>query len=144
MTDLIRAELLKLRSTRMLRWMAASTLGIVAVNVALNVQLAGRGDAPPLTSADGAEAVFASAGTGMTLMLVVGILSIAGEFRHGTATPTFLVTPRRDRVVLAKVAAAALAGAAFAAISVVVTVAMAVPWLAVEGAAVDSFGGPAV
>src|SRR5690606_28292963 len=37
--------------------------------------------------------------------LVVGVLSIGQEFRHKTATSTFLASPRRWRVVIAKVVA---------------------------------------
>ena len=49
--------------------------------------------------------------------LILGVLGMSGEFRHGTATPTFLVTPQRGRVVAAKVVAYALAGVALAAAS---------------------------
>ena len=143
MGPLVRAELLKLTSTRMLRWMAVCTLAIVGLNVALNVTMAGRGEAPALTTADGVNTVFAAAGTGMTLMLVVGIMSMSGEFRHGTATSTFLTTSRRRRVIQAKAAAAGLAGLAFGILAVVLTLAMGLPWLLIEGASVDSFTGPA-
>jgi hypothetical protein len=39
--------------------------------------------------------------------LLLGILSMAGEFRHQTVTQTFLVTPDRGRVVAAKLIALA-------------------------------------
>lgn len=35
-------------------------------------------------------------------VLTLGVLSVTNEFRHGTASSTFLVTPRRERVVAAK------------------------------------------
>ena len=138
----MRAELLKLTSTRMLRWMAASTLGIVALNVVMNILVAGRGDAPPLTTAAGVNTVFAAAGTGMTLMLLVGIMSTSGEFRHGTATSTFLGTPRRHRVVLAKAGAAGVAGLGFGALAVLVTLLLGLPWLWSQDAPLGSFSGP--
>ena len=43
----------------------------------------------------------------MTLMLVLGVLIITTEFRHGTASSTFLVSPRRWPVLVAKLGAGA-------------------------------------
>src|SRR5262249_27393431 len=44
---------------------------------------------------------------------LVGVLLVTGEYRFGTIRPTFLFTPRRSRVIWAKLAAGVLAGAAF-------------------------------
>ena len=55
-----------------------------------------------------------AASSGALLLLVIGILMTAGEFRHGTATATFLISPYRRRVIGAKLAAAALVEAAVA------------------------------
>jgi ABC-2 type transport system permease protein len=61
--------------------------------------------------------------------VLLGITMSAGEFRHNTATPTFLVTPDRRRVMAAKVLAGGLLGVALAVLSAVLTVAVATPWL---------------
>jgi ABC-2 type transport system permease protein len=45
-------------------------------------------------------------------VLVLGILAITSEFRHGTITPSLLVSPDRVRLVLAKLAASVLIGLA--------------------------------
>ena len=44
------------------------------------------------------------------IALIVGVVSSAGEYAHGTISHTFLVAPVRERVVVAKVVAGALAG----------------------------------
>jgi hypothetical protein len=72
-----------------------------------------------------------SAGSsGVLTVLIIGILIMAGEFRHGTVTSTFLVSPKRGRVVGAKIVAAALVGAGIAIAAAVLTLAVSVPWLA--------------
>jgi ABC-2 type transport system permease protein len=43
----------------------------------------------------------------------MGVIAASGEFRHSTATFTYLAGPRRGRVLAAKAAAAAAAGAIF-------------------------------
>src|SRR5947207_1798861 len=50
---------------------------------------------------------------GALFAALLGAMSITAEIRHGTIRPTFLVTPRRHRVVAAKVAASVLIGAGF-------------------------------
>jgi ABC-type transport system involved in multi-copper enzyme maturation permease subunit len=64
---------------------------------------------------------------------VLGIIAVTAEFRHMTATPTFLATPRRGRVVAAKMITYAGLGIAYAAGAVGVTLAIALPWLAAKG-----------
>ena len=54
--------------------------------------------------------------TGLVL-LSLGVLSTAGEWSHGTVQTTFLLVPRRGRVLAAKGAAVAVMGAAYAAVS---------------------------
>jgi len=56
--------------------------------------------------------------TGMLTALVLvalGVLSTAGEWSHGTVQTTFLLEPRRGRVLAAKAVAVALMGAVVAA-----------------------------
>jgi ABC-2 type transport system permease protein len=50
--------------------------------------------------------------SGAVLVIVLGIIISAGEYRTQTATDTFLTTPRRSRVVGAKLAIGAVIGLA--------------------------------
>ncbi|MGY1770052.1 hypothetical protein [Blastococcus sp. SYSU D00813] len=56
------------------------------------------------------------------VLLALGVLSTAGEWTHRTVQTTFLLTPRRGRVLAAKAVAVALLGAALAAVSTALTV----------------------
>jgi hypothetical protein len=58
--------------------------------------------------------------TGLVL-LALGVVSTAGEWTHRTVQTTFLLVPRRGRVLAAKTVAVALLGAAFAAVSAVLS-----------------------
>src|SRR4051794_10494361 len=51
------------------------------------------------------------------VMLGAGIATMAGEFRHGTCMPTFLISPRRSQMIVAKVITITGVGAALGAIS---------------------------
>jgi len=128
MSALVRAELLKLRTVALPFWLLLTTLGFVLLSVVATVLTAGMAgspfqrDDPQLL----ARAV-ASASAGNVIVLVLGILALTQEFRFGTATPSFLVTPRRGAVLAAKLGAVALVGLVFAIVSIVF--ALGVSWL---------------
>ena len=98
MNHLIRAELLKLRTTRMLYLNALAALAFVPVSVAISILTAGDpGAGPALTTSEGIRGVMSAASSGSLVILVLGVLVMAGEFRHNTATSTFLISPDRAR-----------------------------------------------
>ena len=61
------------------------------------------------------------------LFIALGALAAAGEFRHKTAVPTFLATPRRSKVLVGKVTAQACVGLLIAAACVTVQLTIALP-----------------
>lgn len=139
MSALVRAELVKLRSTR--GWLVllgcAGTLTLV--NVGVGAMFAGwhaPGLPPPpgLDSAEGVRTLFTSVTGGTVIATLLGVVGVTAEYRHGTATVTFLGTPRRFRVVTAKLLAYLLAGAALGLIVDVVCLAGTELTLAVTGA----------
>ena len=132
MNRLIRAEILKLRTTPLLAWMAVCAAATVVISVAGSILGAGHHGVPSLDSAAGVRNVIASAGSADLAVLIVGILMMTGEFRHGTITSTFLVTPTRSVVVAAKLVTSALVGLAFGVAASLVSLAVALPWLHVK------------
>lgn len=108
----LRAELFKQRTTRTGLGLFAAMLGLVLFVLLLHgFGLAARNfDA----SSKQLTVLFAWGEVlGALFAALLGALSITGEIRHGTIRSTFLVIPRRSRVVAAKVLASMLIGTAF-------------------------------
>jgi ABC-2 type transport system permease protein len=111
-TAQLRAELLKQRSTRTNVGLLVALLGLVLLAVLLH------GFGLPADNVDSrSEQLDVVVGWGEKLGAVfaglLGAMSITGEIRHGTIRPTFLITPRRTRVVAAKALASLSFGAGF-------------------------------
>ena len=131
MIRLVRAELTKLATTRLIYGMAAAMAAFAVLTVAANIL--DRQGAPPL-AADSLPVLVAAPVTLLSgAALLLGIVGMAGEFRHQTVTQTFLVTPDRGRVVTAKLVAYPLAGIALALTILAFTAAVATGWLAAKG-----------
>lgn len=141
MRSLIQAELLKLRTTRTFRLYVVASLAFVPVTIALALNGAGKDGNAALESSEGVRNVIAAASAGTLMLLLIGILVMAGEFRHNTATSTFLLSPDRSRVVGAKLAATGLVGVGVAIASSLLTLAIALPWLSAEGVDVGPRAG---
>jgi ABC-2 type transport system permease protein len=127
MTALIRAELLKLRTVQTTAWLFAATLAVVVLEV-LGFVLGASDGVGPGQRDDPHLLAFAvaSASAGEVIVMVLGVLAVSHEFRFGTATSTFLVTPKRGHIVAAKLAAVSLVGVAFAFVSMALAVPLSV------------------
>jgi ABC-2 type transport system permease protein len=80
---------------------------------------------------------------GVLLAMLLGAILVTNEFHHQTATTTFLVTPHRERVVLAKLAAGVLLGLLFWLITTVLNL-LAVPFVLRQLDVPVQLGEPAV
>ena len=110
MTGQLRAELLKLRTTRTT---AGFLLGMVAL-VLLIVLVSGfTEDATALTRLDNQRGMMSIGGAATLFAAVLGVLLVTNEFRYGTIRPTLLFEPRRALVLGAKLAAGLAAGVFF-------------------------------
>jgi ABC-2 type transport system permease protein len=110
MTAQIKAELLKLRSTRtaiaLILAMVALTLLITLLTGLLSHPsgLMGKENQRALLSVSSFAGVFSA---------LAGVLLVTSEYRFGTIRPTILFNPVRSHILGAKVVAGALAGVAF-------------------------------
>jgi ABC-2 type transport system permease protein len=133
MTDLLAAEFLKLRTTKTIWGLLAATVAFSALAVAGAV-IAGADTASlDLETERGVRTVLAVSASGAIFVLLLGVIIAAGEYRHRTATDTFLTTPRRWRVIAAKLTVATAIGAAFGALSAGVAIAVADQLYRIEG-----------
>ncbi len=114
MTRLIRVELLKARTTRLSYGLLATAAVLTALFSVLEASLAGPGKAAgPLNTTAGFTSLLAGSIWALLMAAVLGATVSSGEFRHSTATLTYLATPNRGRVLAAKMAAGTMAGAVF-------------------------------
>ena len=75
----------------------------------------------------------AHVGLAAVFTLMFGILAVAGEYRHGTITDTFLSFPGRRAVIVAKLAVYGLIGGLAGVVSSLVAVAATAAWWAAKG-----------
>lgn len=79
------------------------------------------------------------AGTSLLFTTLLGVLIATTEYRHGTITLTFLATPVRERVLVAKTVAALIGSALLVLPAVLLSVGIGVLWIG-DRAGFD-FGG---
>ncbi|MDY7100224.1 MAG: ABC transporter permease subunit [Actinomycetota bacterium] len=137
--DVVRAELLKLRTTWLTLILLACSVAIAVLSVAATLATEGDGENQiNLTDEELTDAVFGSAGIATIFALVMGIVIVTTEFRHQTITPSVLITPRRWPLIVAKFVAAALLGAVYAITTAVVVSVIGLPWLAIKDVTITS------
>jgi ABC-type transport system involved in multi-copper enzyme maturation permease subunit len=131
---LIGGEFRKLFTTKLWLWMAIGAVAITAMFMSFTIALDGsEGNPQPLLSTpEGQRNLFSVAAASGVFVLILGIIAVTGEFRHQTVTPTFLATPRRGRVVIAKLVTYAIAGIGYGVLVVAFAIALALPWLAAK------------
>lgn len=137
----LRSELRKLLTTRLWWGLLVGLLGASVVGVVATAALAGRtlegGTAavPPLTDPATVRAVYgAGVQTAYLCALALGVIAMAGEFRHRTITATLLGEPRRGRLVVAKGLALFVVALGYGLANAVVSVGVGAGVITVRGA----------
>ena len=127
--SLLHAEWIKLRTTRV-TWVLMGVAAVFTTFVVLSALAAPVINGKEPGSVDDAlRLVFASASSAAPVLGVLGVLLLAGEYRHGTITPAFLAEPARSRLLAGKLCVATAIGLAVALGVALVTIGLAVPSL---------------
>lgn len=144
---LIRSEFLKIRTTNVWWLFALGALGLLVLAFAINALNMHFGVLqPPPEATEGIDPEQAGAMAalaepvaltsymvtsgqyfGLMFVMLLGIITVTNEFHHQTATTTFLATPHRTSVIVAKAAA----GGIFGLVLWLVTTALTVPATAI-------------
>lgn len=137
MSGLVRAELRKLFTTRLWWIMLLVMLVLVGVGLGFLVAFAGvdqNGAAlPARDTAEWAEIAWSSGSGGGIFVMILGVVMMTSEYRYQTITGTFLATPRRSLVIVAKVVAGLLVGALFALAVLVFQAVTVIPAVTLSG-----------
>jgi ABC-2 type transport system permease protein len=137
----VRSEWTKLFTTRVWLGLLLGACAMAGGFAALFTGLAGQqpGNGQEGIPAVGTQAyetfIFAVPAQTRILLLILGIIGMTQEYRHRTATPTFLTEPRRGRVIIAKLIAYALVAVPFALVIVAVDVLVVTVYAGARGAA---------
>jgi ABC-2 type transport system permease protein len=118
------SELLKLRTTRTFYALVGAALVLVVLIVGVAAATGdwsnrSPGDLPPALDLLGVATL------AQLFALVLGILAVTSEFRHGTITPSLLVVPDRNRLMSSKLIVHLLAGLLFGVLTVVIALLLA-------------------
>jgi ABC-2 type transport system permease protein len=134
---LIRAEWTKLLTTRVWIGLLLGSCLLVGGFATLFTAFAGNADSgiSPVGTPDYEQVALAVSANATILFIVLGIIGTTQEYRHRTATPTFLASPHRGRVVVAKLVAYALAAIPMALVVIAVDVLVVSVYAGAKGAA---------
>ncbi|MGD0197276.1 MAG: hypothetical protein ABSC56_05145 [Solirubrobacteraceae bacterium] len=110
MIDQIKAELLKVRSTRTTIGLLLGMIALILLFTLLTGLLASKSS---FSGAENQRQFLSLSDLAGVFSALAGVMLVASEYRYGTMRPTILFTPHRSRVLAAKTVAGVLAGFAF-------------------------------
>jgi ABC-type transport system involved in multi-copper enzyme maturation permease subunit len=143
MIRVVRAELLKVRSTRLWVGLLIGSLLLNGAGALLLLALAGTEEGrqaglTPVRTTEDVRLIVQTGAQAFLFVLVLAATMATTEYRYATAAGTYLTTPHRGRVVTAKSVAAIPVGALFGLLSGLLALVIVLGWFAVKG------GGPSI
>jgi ABC-2 type transport system permease protein len=125
---MIYSEFRKLTTIRS-PWLLLAAGPLVVVAGVAGLVMSGGNVRDPATQSK----ALAHVGLAAIFTLVFGILAVAGEYRDGTITDTYLSFPARGRVLAAKLAVYSLAGAGAGLVSSLAAITAVAAWWSAKG-----------
>lgn len=124
MNHLIKSEIRKLVYTRSFWFLILGAAALSALSSAASPYAMSRIATSKVMfgNANLIDSLYSKAVGGYLFVVILGVLVMAGEFRHGTAVATFLTAPKRASVLIAKIITASLAGVLTMVVSIAVGV----------------------
>lgn len=123
----LRIEVRKLTTTRMWWLLGLLAIAVAVLVTVLTVTGANSSEHSPLEIFTGA--LIGGVQTAYMITAIVGITAVAGEYRHHTATASYLAVPHRGQLISAKLIVLAGYGLLIGVIVVGSCSAVAAPWL---------------
>ena len=136
MIPAVRAELLKLRTSRLPWGLLGLTVAITGLHHLLfdsNAGGTGHTSIPSLATRAGQSQAIAIPSEVLLFATVLGVIVASGEFRHRTATTTYLAIPNRVQVLGAKAIAASTMGLLFGLVASIVAAAIGLVFMSSGG-----------
>jgi hypothetical protein len=107
----MRAEWIKVFSTRTWMGIVLAAFVFTGMTVFGYAQIAGTLGIPTLEHIELMNLLYGGSATGVALALILGVVGATAEYRYGTVDHTYLISPNRSRVLVAKLAVHGLIGA---------------------------------
>jgi len=130
MISLLKSEWRKAATTKVMWGLVIAAVLFACLQVTLLILLrpSAARDLPSealLTNPDYITNIIGSAGSSAFFALILGIIGMTAEYRHLTITATFLASPRRSTVLIAKTVIYLLIGAVMGAVTFAISFALA-------------------
>lgn len=138
--NLLKSEFRKLLTTKVWIFLLIGTVAFSMLTPTFTLGFAGQQNIPEITSSQIQLLALQGPSSATLFTLVLGIIGITQEYRHRTATPTFLTTPVRWKVIVAKLVTYLLVGVVFAVIAAIFVYAETAIWVGANGGSVPLSG----
>jgi ABC-type transport system involved in multi-copper enzyme maturation permease subunit len=134
----LKAELLKIRSTRTTLGLLIGLIGLSLLFIILTCTLS---PASQVVTEQDQVGLLSFGSIAGVFSALAGIMLFTSEYRFGTIRPTFLFNPSRNRLFMSKMLAGALAGLVFGVIGEVLTFVLGIIILKARGFPIVLSGG---